>query len=84
MSIPFGPPFQWCADAPNAAIGWKNIVNLLATRRKIIVLTGAGISVSCGIPDFRSKTGLYATLDAQVSKAFSWITGVSRRHSSCS
>ncbi|KIR52085.1 NAD-dependent histone deacetylase SIR2 [Cryptococcus gattii Ru294] len=37
-------------------------VSLLARAKKIIVLSGAGISTSCGIPDFRSSTGLYAQL----------------------
>lgn len=30
--------------------------------QNIIVLTGAGVSVSCGIPDFRSRDGIYARL----------------------
>ncbi|KAL0240388.1 hypothetical protein I308_106639 [Cryptococcus tetragattii IND107] len=37
-------------------------ISLLARAKKIIVLSGAGISTSCGIPDFRSSTGLYAQL----------------------
>ncbi|THH27751.1 hypothetical protein EUX98_g6443 [Antrodiella citrinella] len=37
-------------------------VKLIQKAKRIIILTGAGISVSCGIPDFRSRTGLYATL----------------------
>jgi len=37
-------------------------VDLIRNSKKILVLTGAGISVSCGIPDFRSRNGLYAKL----------------------
>ncbi|CAF0759710.1 unnamed protein product [Adineta ricciae] len=37
-------------------------VELIRTRKNILVLTGAGISVSCGIPDFRSRNGIYARL----------------------
>ncbi|KAF8141958.1 DHS-like NAD/FAD-binding domain-containing protein [Boletus edulis] len=40
----------------------SDAVSLIVNSKRIMVLTGAGISVSCGIPDFRSRNGLYATL----------------------
>ncbi|KAH9375986.1 hypothetical protein HPB48_021473 [Haemaphysalis longicornis] len=39
-----------------------DVVQLLRSCRRILVLTGAGVSVSCGIPDFRSPNGIYARL----------------------
>ncbi|DBA03089.1 TPA: hypothetical protein N0F65_003336, partial [Lagenidium giganteum] len=37
-----------------------DVVKLIKKAKNIIVVAGAGISVSCGIPDFRSKDGIYA------------------------
>ncbi|XP_067671872.1 NAD-dependent protein deacetylase sirtuin-1-like [Haliotis asinina] len=39
-----------------------DVLDLMRTCKKIMVLTGAGVSVSCGIPDFRSRNGIYARL----------------------
>ena len=39
-----------------------DVISLLKSCRNIVVVSGAGISVSCGIPDFRSKDGVYARL----------------------
>jgi NAD-dependent protein deacetylase/lipoamidase len=36
---------------------------LLQERQPCVVLTGAGISTESGIPDFRSATGIWATVD---------------------
>ncbi|KAL8624270.1 hypothetical protein ACOMHN_033993 [Nucella lapillus] len=40
----------------------SDVVDLLKKCQNIVVLTGAGVSVSCGIPDFRSQNGIYARL----------------------
>lgn len=41
----------------------KGLAQEILSSKNIIVMTGAGISTACGIPDFRSpKTGLYANL----------------------
>ena len=37
----------------------QDIADLLVKSHRVVVITGAGISTSCGIPDFRSKDGLY-------------------------
>ncbi|KAF9112354.1 NAD-dependent histone deacetylase sir2 [Mortierella sp. AM989] len=39
-----------------------HVVSLLKNSKRIMVLTGAGVSVSCGIPDFRSEDGIYSRL----------------------
>ena len=38
---------------------YKEIIKLITTSSKIIVLTGAGISTESGLPDFRSKDGFW-------------------------
>ncbi|CAG8950545.1 hypothetical protein HYFRA_00002752 [Hymenoscyphus fraxineus] len=43
----------------------EKLMQVLRTKRKIVVIAGAGISVSAGIPDFRSSTGLFTTLRSQ-------------------
>ncbi|KAL5118286.1 hypothetical protein ACEQ8H_003796 [Pleosporales sp. CAS-2024a] len=40
----------------------QRLLNVLHKKRKIVVIAGAGISVSAGIPDFRSATGLFSSL----------------------
>jgi len=40
----------------------EDCVELIKKCSNIVILTGAGVSVSCGIPDFRSKDGVYARL----------------------
>ncbi|KAK9425029.1 putative Deacetylase sirtuin-type domain-containing protein [Seiridium unicorne] len=41
------------------------LTSALRQKKKIVVIAGAGISVSAGIPDFRSSNGLFRTLKSQ-------------------
>ncbi|KAM3514083.1 hypothetical protein MY11210_002295 [Beauveria gryllotalpidicola] len=41
------------------------LLSVLNRKKKIVVVAGAGISVSAGIPDFRSSNGLFATTKKQ-------------------
>ncbi|THV83948.1 DHS-like NAD/FAD-binding domain-containing protein [Aureobasidium pullulans] len=50
---------------PDEKTQLDRILNVLHKRQKIVVVAGAGISVSAGIPDFRSSTGLFNSLRAQ-------------------
>ncbi|KAG5519491.1 hypothetical protein PMAC_002119 [Pneumocystis sp. 'macacae'] len=40
-----------------------DVVYLIEKSQRILVITGAGISTSLGIPDFRSNTGIYSRLE---------------------
>jgi NAD-dependent SIR2 family protein deacetylase len=49
------PPRQKLAEIN----GEDDAIKLIESAKKIVVLSGAGISVACGVPDFRSAGGLY-------------------------
>ncbi len=40
----------------------EDAVHLIMKSKSVVVISGAGISVSCGIPDFRSEGGIYSLL----------------------
>ncbi|KAK2742597.1 hypothetical protein FQN57_005223 [Myotisia sp. PD_48] len=52
---------QLVQDGPEAA-NLDRLMDLIRKRKNIVVVAGAGISVSAGIPDFRSSRGLFTTL----------------------
>ena len=41
---------------------------MIAKSKYIVFFGGAGVSTESGIPDFRSKNGLYNTLDVKFEK----------------
>ena len=54
---------------------FASFIQEISSKKNIVVLAGAGISVSCGIPDFRSQDGLYNTLNYQVRSSHESTAG---------
>ncbi|KZF23326.1 DHS-like NAD/FAD-binding domain-containing protein, partial [Xylona heveae TC161] len=52
----------------------QTIADTLAKAKKVVIVTGAGISTNSGIPDFRSENGLYSLIQAQ-SRSQSRMSG---------
>ncbi|KAI9831803.1 MAG: hypothetical protein M1819_004700 [Sarea resinae] len=48
----------------------QDVADALAGAKKVVMITGAGISTNCGIPDFRSQDGLYSLIQSQYDSAF--------------
>ncbi|KAH6872065.1 DHS-like NAD/FAD-binding domain-containing protein [Thelonectria olida] len=51
----------------NSHSSLQDIADMLEEASKVVVMTGAGISTSAGIPAFRSKNGLHTTAGAFLS-----------------
>lgn len=49
----------------NTVKSLSDAVQQIRQAKNIIILTGAGVSVSCGIPDFRSRDGVYSRLSRE-------------------
>lgn len=47
----------------------EEVAAAIAKAQNILVLTGAGVSTSCGIPDFRSANGVYARLKTDCTES---------------
>lgn len=45
----------------SAANGLRDVIYQLQAAKRIVVICGAGISTSVGIPDFRSSGGLFSS-----------------------
>lgn len=55
--------------SPSHAAELQPVLSAIAKAKRIIFVTGAGTSVQSGIPDFRSASGLFATLKERNPKA---------------
>ncbi|KAI0832293.1 DHS-like NAD/FAD-binding domain-containing protein [Hypoxylon sp. FL0890] len=57
------------AVKPTSSELLQHVADSLGKARKVVIITGAGISTNSGIPDFRSENGLYSLIQAQFERA---------------
>ncbi|NLN98584.1 MAG: NAD-dependent deacetylase [Eubacteriaceae bacterium] len=57
----------------------KEAARLLVASHKVYALTGAGISTESGIPDFRSDSGVYTTMDPMESLSINVLLNEPKR-----
>ncbi|KAI0905466.1 DHS-like NAD/FAD-binding domain-containing protein [Ustulina deusta] len=60
------PTLQITPDTPDLL---QHVADALAKARRMVIITGAGISTNSGIPDFRSENGLYSLIQDQFERA---------------
>ncbi|KAI0410449.1 DHS-like NAD/FAD-binding domain-containing protein [Xylaria grammica] len=66
---------------PDALDLLQNVADMLAKSRKMVIITGAGISTNSGIPDFRSENGLYSLIQDQFERAEANVNASIKRDS---
>ncbi|KAM5532483.1 hypothetical protein V8D89_013836 [Ganoderma adspersum] len=59
-SLPSSPVFLVSSPKPEDHVKW--VITAILKARRIVIVSGAGISVQAGIPDFRSSEGLFQSL----------------------
>ncbi|KAI0804220.1 DHS-like NAD/FAD-binding domain-containing protein [Xylaria sp. FL0064] len=66
---------------PDALDLLQNVADTLAKSRKMVIITGAGISTNSGIPDFRSENGLYSLIQDQFERAEANVAANTKKES---
>ncbi len=56
----------------------ETIINAIESHRRILILSGAGISVPSGIPDFRSRHGLWSQIDPSLLSPSSLVSSLTK------